>query len=194
MRHHKEKKPSIRIVVGGPPNSGKSTFSECIARALQDLDIDAESIELDVFAPTLDYIKRKITREERDKRKQEPVTKEKIEKAVKRFKSASNKHDIVIGDAPGRISKESKLLCRIATHGIIICREDESSEIENWKSFFEELNIPIVVVIISKLDGEESIIPSEMIHATLVNLHREQIQITEYIRLLSVLLKERLPI
>lgn len=194
MKYHKEKKSPIRIVVGGPPNSGKSTFSECIARALQDLDIDAESIELDVFAETLDYIKGKISKEERERKKREPVTKEKIEKAVKRFKDASNEHDIVIGDAPGGISKESKLLCRMATHGIIICREDKSSEIEDWILFFKELNIPVIVIITSKLVGEESVTSSELIHATLVNLNREQIQITESIRLLSVLLKEKLSV
>jgi hypothetical protein len=37
--------------------------------------------------------------------------------------SASEKHEVVIGDAPGKITAESKEIAKHATHAMILCRE-----------------------------------------------------------------------
>lgn len=199
MKHNndmpnKETKPSIRIIVGGPPNSGKSTFAESMNRALQNQNIDAEAIDLDIFSPTLDYVKGNITKEEREQQKRKNVTKEDIEDIVKRFTECGTEHQVIIGDAPGGISEESKPIFKAATHGIIICREDEIQQLDSWITFFNEIHIPLVAVVISKIDGEESVESSDLIRVVLVKLDKNNIRITETMMVMATLLRDKIGI
>ena len=61
---------SARIVIGDPPNSGKSTLAESLARALRSLGVDACAEDLDLASPTLAFIRGEMGWEERpgDKR------------------------------------------------------------------------------------------------------------------------------
>lgn len=163
---------SIRIIIGGPSCSGKSTFAESITRALQNLGTDIDRVDLDLWAPTLSLISGDITKEERDLLKRRNITKSEATEAVERFKTLSTKHEIIIGDGPGGISEESKLIFESATHGIIVCQEGKIGEIEEWKQFFKEMGIPIIAIIISKLDGSEKVSRGSLIEADLINLDR----------------------
>lgn len=81
--------PQIRIIIGGPPNSGKSTLVSSLIRALWEIGVKVNSAELDLWAPTLEFLEGKISKEERDSRKQKKVTKEEAEEASKRLVVAS---------------------------------------------------------------------------------------------------------
>lgn len=183
----------IRIIVGGPPNSGKSTFSERLVRALQDQGVDAETIDLDIWSPTLDFIKGDITMDERNRQKRQDVTEKDAKAAAKRFRDFSKKHDVIIGDAPGGISELSKIIVNKGTHGIIVCRDDKTDEIESWKQFFEENDVELVAIVYTSMEGEEDISQNELIEAKLVNLNREAI-ITPAIIAFATLLREKLKV
>ncbi|MGC8497595.1 MAG: hypothetical protein ACP5NL_06340 [Thermoplasmata archaeon] len=180
---------SIRIIIGGPPNSGKSTFSESLARLFQDQGFDAEAIDLDKASPTLELIRHKISKEERNSMKRN-LTKEDADNAKKEYISKSKEHQIVIGDGPGKISEESKIIYSSGTVGIIVCREDYKKEIKNWEYFFEELNVKLIAVIISKNNGEESVNSNDLIHGVLVKLNREVLKTPTLIEFLLLLRKK----
>lgn len=163
---------SIRVIIGGPPCSGKSTFAESITRALQNIGIDTDRVDLDLWSPTLDFIRGDITKEERDLQKRRNVTKGEADEASRRITVFSENHDIVICDGPGGISEESELIFKAATHGIIVCRDDGIEKIEEWEKFFEKIGISLVAVVISKLDGDEKVSDLSPIKAELVNLDR----------------------
>ncbi len=184
----------IGIVLGGPPNSGKSSFSVLLTRALQDMQVDAYSADLDLWSPTIDFLEGKISDTERQKRKRSNISLTDARNATKEFKNLLNEHLIVIGDAPGGISKESKLILKKAKYGIILCRDDQSNKINEWKGFFNDIGIIILAVIISKLKGEENVIQNDIIKAELVNLNREDLTVTSTIKAIAVMLRSKLRI
>lgn len=146
---------------------------ESLVRALQDQNVDAESIDLDLWAPTLEFIQGKITIEERGRQKRRNITSADARKAAGRFKSASAKHTVIMGDAPGGISDTSRIIFRAATHAIIVCREDRANDIRTWETCFEGLNIGVVAIVISKLRGDEDVTSNDVIRASLVRLERQ---------------------
>lgn len=184
---------SIRIVVGGPPNSGKSTFSESLVRAFQDLSVDAESIDLDLYSPTLDWLQGKITKEQRDEQKRKSITAKEAKEAHRRFKDASKEHDVIVGDAPGGISEESKQICKAATHGIIVCRDDKTDQIKAWQNFFDDIGVDVIAVVISKVSSSEDITSYDPLEIVLVDLNRQP-KVTPVLRLFVTLLREKLGI
>jgi CRISPR-associated protein Csx3 len=167
--------PEIRIIIGGPPNSGKSTLVNSLKRALWEIGVNVNSAELDLWAPTLEFLEGKISKQERDSRKQKKVTKEEAEEASKRLVEASQDGSIAIGDCPGKISEELKIIVKNATHAIILCRADQVQEMESWRKFFSEVGIPIVGELVSDLNENEDvqISGSGLITGRLVGLDRD---------------------
>lgn len=179
------------LVVGGPPNSGKSTFAESLVRALQNQGVLAEAVDLDSWSPTLSLIKGEISKEERDAMKRKSISPGDIQEAADRLRKARKNYDIVVGDAPGGISPDVKPIYRAATHAIILCRDDKREEIDEWKMFFSTLELRIIAVIISKASGEETIRGGDLIEGTLVGLDRKPID-TPAMRSLASILRANL--
>ena len=167
--------PEIRIIIGGPPNSGKSTLVSSLKRALWEIGVKVNSAELDLWAPTLEFLEGKITKEERDSKKQKTITKQDAEEASKRLILASQDGSIAIGDCPGKMSEELKIIVKNATHAIILCRADQIQEMESWRKFFSEVGIPIVSELVSDLNGNEEvqISGSGLITGRFVGLNRD---------------------
>ncbi len=166
--------PEVRIIVGGPPNSGKSTLVISLTRALWQIGIKAERVELDAWAPTLDYIDGKITKGQRDSLKQRAVTKEDAQRDASKLREASKDGSIAIGDCPGKISEELKIIVASATHAVILCRSDKVRETESWREVFSEVGIPVVAELTSRLTGTEAVQESAdgIIRGTFVGLDR----------------------
>jgi CRISPR-associated protein Csx3 len=165
----------IRIIIGGPPNSGKSTLVSSLIRALWEIGVKGNPAELDLWAPTLEFLEGKISKEERDSRKQKSITKEEAEEASKRLVAVSQEGSIAIGDCPGKMSEELKIIIKNATHAIILCRADQIMEMESWRKFFSVAGIPIIAELVSDLTGEEAMqmSGSKLITGKLIGLDRD---------------------
>jgi len=184
---------TIRIILGGPPHSGKSTLAERIARAFQDQGVNAEAIDLDLWSPTLEAIRGEITPQKRESLKRKNITVKEAKEAAIRFREKSKVHDIVIGDAPGGISEESEHIYKSATHGIIVCSEERRAELDQWTSFFKRIHLELIVLVISGTEGEDTVLSNGVINAFLVNLDGTP-SVTPGTRILVSHLRKRLGI
>lgn len=110
-----------------------------------------------------------------------------------RFKNASKKHDVVVGDAPGKISKELERISKAATHGIVVCRDDRIEQVEIWQSFFRNVGIDVIATIISKFDCGERIVSDNPIKIILSDLNRVP-KPTPVLMAFTALLRNRLGI
>jgi hypothetical protein len=141
-------------------------------------------------SPILEFIKSKKGWEQRQGTKKE-WTPELAEKAAALFEEASTKHALVIGDAPGKITDESKTITEKAHYAIILCRIDSKNQIKDWQSFFKGLRIPVICVAVSKLTGKGNVEKKSCIKATLIGLDRTP-KTDEVMVNLALLIKEKL--
>jgi len=184
----------IRIVIGGPQHSGKSTFAIYLERALTNLGINVYNQDYDPFSPTKDYALGIISNEERKKRKKKVLSKE-ARSCSKKFISLSAKYDLLIGDLPGKITDITEILVSGGTHAIILCRDDELGEIDQWKNFFEQQGLDVIAIIESNLNGTESVKNNGIISAKISNLDINNIGDTPSIVLaIGALIKSKIGI
>ena len=70
--------------------------------------MNVESAGLDLWSPTLDYLQGRITKEQRNKQKRKSVDVKDVEEVCNKFKNAAEKCDVIVGDAPGITTEETK--------------------------------------------------------------------------------------
>lgn len=107
------------------------------------LGVDAYAEDIDLASPTLEFIRGKKGWEQRQGTKK-VWTPELAKKAAALFEQASTRHALVIGDAPGKVTAESKTIAKKANYAIILCREDCRGEIGNWQRLFTGLQMPVI--------------------------------------------------
>jgi hypothetical protein len=140
--------------------------------ALRSFGVDVFAKDIDLASETVKYITGEESWEKRPKAKREWTT-SLAEEAAKQFKEASNDHDVVIGDAPGRITEITRIISREASHSIICCRYDCKNEIGEWQVLFGSLKKELIVIVTSKLSGTGSMSVNGIIRATVIGLNRK---------------------
>ena len=134
--------------------------------------MNAESADIDLWSPTLDYLHGNITKEQRDRQKRKSVAAKDVEEACRRFKNTSKECDIIVGDAPGIISEETIQICKAATHGIIVCSDDKMDQISTWQNLFNDAGVDVIAVIVSKIGGSDEIKSYDPLKVVLTDLNR----------------------
>lgn len=145
---------NIRIVIGGPPHSGKSTFALYLERSLNDLGTNAFNYDYDPFGETKRLVEGLISKEEREHTKKIP-TKEEVESCAKEFALLSITYEVVIGDLPGKPTDLTEILTLAGTHAIILCKDDELDKIAEWKNLFNKQDVKILGILESNQTGDE---------------------------------------
>jgi len=183
----------ICLAVGGPANSGKSTLAVSLATEMEncikslksrssfsELEFSVGVVNLDLGTPTARAIaegwaadRKKLEMEKRS------WTIDLAEKAQKELLCSRARHNILIGDLPGRITDITQLLAGSADAGIIISRDQQILS-EEWAPFMSSSGLPIVSRI-KKREAEEGLsslvtkrCPGESFNGRIVTLNRSQ--------------------
>lgn len=141
----------IRLLVGGPANSGKSTLCTSLYRVLQTRpDITVGLHEIDVYSDTHSPLLGIKPWSERQK--QWGAGLPEVEAVKARFMHAPEQ--IVIGDLPGNIHNEYLLrMMAGGTHAMYVGRSFD--EFHQWEAAFVQLGIPVEWIIRTRLNGHK---------------------------------------
>lgn len=134
-----------RFLVGGPSNSGKSTYVLSLVNRLQTgMGHSARAVELDVWSSSYPAFRGEVTFKDRPKQfGLDWDWKTPLDARLKEFNEAGE--DVVFGDLPGaKIDEATEYMCREAQAdgAIIISRKLEGLEL--WREVFERFDIPVV--------------------------------------------------
>lgn len=152
-RYDERLKNGVKVVVMGPPHSGKSVFIEALSQAVDpELGMtmlggcpDGEGLWLQRHYddPEVKKLRRKGT-----------FTPEFVEHAAE---SVQGFHGpLALIDIGGRVSEENRAIAAGATHAIILA--GDLSKVAEWRDFADELGIPVVATLHSHYSGNGDII------------------------------------
>ncbi len=152
------------VVVGGPPNSGKSTFSASLYNEIMGLidlctlwgiigkdDIKIGFSDLDRASPTSQSVmdNKKVMRELR-----RPWDTGMAMRAHRLLTEMGATNNVTLGDLPGQPSYITSILSQDASHSIIVKRSEDSSGNE-WRNFFLSLPRQTNLIRVNTRYGEE---------------------------------------
>lgn len=143
---------NVGIVVGGSPHSGKSTFVASLYRAMEDLVKIAEGqgvveqgkisigkIDLDVSAPTQEYIDQGVTPA---KNRGVPWEPELVDKTRRSFRVAIGDHNVTLGDLPGGKPDYYTYSLASPAHFSIVLDRDYQESMLMWQDYLLGVNLP----------------------------------------------------
>jgi len=137
-----------KFLVGGPSNSGKSTLVHCWVEWFRERGSSARAIELDVWSNSYPSFQGVTPFEGRQKRTDLHWDwKTALRERMAAFRASDS--DVTFGDMPGKLGRACTLMCReLKPDGaIVVSRTLEG--LEDWKGFFADFDIPIVLECIS---------------------------------------------
>jgi len=146
----------MHVVIGGPPHSGKSTFTAALIEHVRKrqrkkpFTISFEYMTLDITDNSLNYIlddtedvERKLDVEWTDKNAQERAD-----------KFSSKSCQLVIADAPGKLTDQLDIVMEPADRMVILVSNEKSEKLEEWRDRASELDISVDYEITSFLDSD----------------------------------------
>ncbi|TAK58104.1 hypothetical protein EPO17_00330 [Patescibacteria group bacterium] len=187
----------ISLVIGGPNGSGKSTLAVSLVAEMNNIirslrsrqsfsnlqvsvSLSVGLADLDMATPTTSV----ILEDREDKRERllalkRPWTMELAEEAQQKLLLERARHNIVIGDLPGRVTNITELLAGSADAGIIVSRDWEILKAE-WVPLLASAGLPLVSRIRSRgaEGGFSSLVthwrPGERLSGRITSLNRFQ--------------------
>ncbi|MBW4565953.1 MAG: CRISPR-associated protein Csx3 [Mojavia pulchra JT2-VF2] len=152
-------KPIIKVVLCGPPQSGKSCLREGLKQAITNLEgapypyvitacPDGEGSWFSEAARRDPDLARKLKDEYKAK-----FTSEFAQKAAGWVRSANTPLNII--DVGGKITEENRVIMREATHSVILAGGKGKQKVPLWEEFCRGLNIHIIANLDSDYQGTE---------------------------------------
>ena len=144
-------KKGIKIVIGGPPHSGKSVFIEALTQNLDKDNTFSFSAAPDGEGP---WLQRHYDDPEVVKFRQKgKFTPEFVADRKKKINDWEG--PLMIIDVGGRTSEENAQMIEGATHAIILA--GDLSKLAEWRKFFEENNIEVIAKLHSHYQDNKDI-------------------------------------
>jgi CRISPR-associated protein Csx3 len=152
-------KPIIKVVLCGPPQSGKSCLREGLKQAISNIEgapypyvitacPDGEGAWFSEAARRDSDLARRLKDEYKTK-----FTPEFTQKAAGWVRSANTPLNII--DIGGKITEENRVIVREATHAVILAGDRGKEEVPLWEQFCRDLNIHIIANLDSDYQGNE---------------------------------------
>lgn len=153
-----------KVVICGPPQSGKSCLREGLKQAISNIAgapypyvitacPDGEGAWFSEAAQRDPDLARRLKDEYKAK-----FTPEFAQKAAGWVRSANTPLNII--DVGGQITDENRVIMREATHAVIL--SGEKQKVPEWQEFCESLGLRIVTIIHSDIEAQEDVIDSEL--------------------------------
>ena len=164
----------LRIIIGGPPHSGKSTFMNLLEDRFRYYQIPVELVDLDLSAPT--PLKTGFT-QQREKKK---WTSTLAEEARKMFEGAEGVQ-VVLGDSVGLISDINEIISQPADVAILLVSGGHGDYdttyrkvVRKWKEYYQDIRTPLLVVLRSTMNpADESMFDPQDNYGVVVGLDRD---------------------
>ena len=167
----------LRIIIGGPPHSGKSTLMNLLEDRFQYYQIPVQLLDLDLSAPT--PLKTGFT-EQREKRK---WTSSLADEARSMFEEAEGVQ-VVLGDSVGLISEINEIISQPADVAILLVSgghgdydDTYRKVVRKWKEYYEDIRQPLLVVLRSTMNPrDESMFDPRDNYGVITGLDRDAYQ------------------
>ena len=164
----------LRIIIGGPPHSGKSTFMNLLEDRFRYYQIPVELLDLDLSAPT--PLKTGFT-QQREKKK---WTSTLAEEAREMFEGAEGVQ-VVLGDSVGLISDINEIISQPADVAILLVSGGHGDYdttyrkvVRKWKEYYEDIRTPLLVVLRSTMiPADESMFDPQDNYGVVVGMDRD---------------------
>lgn len=164
----------LRIIIGGPPHSGKSTFMNLLEDRFRYYQIPVELLDLDLSAPT--PLKTGFT-QQREKKK---WTSTLAEEARKMFEEAEGVQ-VVLGDSVGLITDINEIISQPADVAILLVSGGHGDYdttyrkvVRKWKEYYQDIRTPLLVVLRSTMNPrDESMFDPQDNYGVVVGMDRD---------------------
>lgn len=130
---------AIKLIIGGEPHSGKSTFMSMLSDRLKARGIGVELLDLDLASPTICYL---YSGDERTRCKKIWDSALSAE-ARKQFEDAQGQ--VVLADSVGKITDVTRTITHPADASIIV--SVNHGNIQKWQKFYSDMGKPVVSVV-----------------------------------------------
>jgi len=164
----------LRVIIGGPPHSGKSTLMNLLEDRFRYYQIPVELLDLDLASPT--PLKTGFT-EQREKRK---WTSTLAKEARAMFEEAEGVQ-VVLGDSVGLITDINEIISQPADVAILLVSGGHGDYdttyrkvVRKWKEYYEDIHKPLLVVLRSTMNpADESMFDPQDNYGVIVGMDRD---------------------
>ncbi|HBE21092.1 MAG TPA: CRISPR-associated protein Csx3 [Cyanobacteria bacterium UBA11149] len=155
---------TVKAVLCGPPNTGKTVLRDSIKEAIFQLDSspndfyaisgcpDGDGAWFSETAKKYPEVAAELKKEYKAK-----FTPEFAKSKARDIKVIKN--SLLLFDVGGKITPENKIIMPQASHAIILAKTE--IEVKEWQVFCQKLNLPVIAIIYSDINGTEDKITSE---------------------------------